>query len=94
MVWSVSCGVLLCCASGVSADTQHEPSFMHGAGQVVGGILLELPKTVVHATMTEPPIVGTLVGLLGGTARALQVTVGGFVEMASAFDPWGNKKRP
>ena len=93
MVWGVSCGFLLCGVPSARAETPHEPSFMHGVGQVVAGVVLELPKTVLEATMTEPPVVGTLVGLLAGTARALQVTVGGLVEMASTFDPWGRKKR-
>ena len=92
-VWGVSCGLLLLGAPPVRAETPREPSFMHGVGQVVAGVVFELPKTVLEATMTEPPVVGTVVGLLAGTARALQVTVGGLVEMASTFDPWGRKKR-
>ena len=65
---------------------------MHGAGQVVGGLLFELPKTVLEATMNEPPVIGTMVGLLAGTARALQKTVGGIVEMAAGFDPWSSRR--
>ena len=72
---------------------QSEPSFMHGLGQVVGGVLLELPKTVVQATLDGPPVVGTAVGLLAGASRALQTTVGGLVEIVSGFDPWGTKRK-
>lgn len=74
-----------------AAAAQEEPSFLHGAGQVVGGILFELPNTVLEATLNGPPVVGTAVGLLGGTARALQKIVGGLVEMAAGFNPWGTR---
>ncbi|MBI3458364.1 MAG: hypothetical protein HY002_21545 [Candidatus Rokubacteria bacterium] len=66
---------------------------MHGAGQVVAGLLFELPKTVLDATLTSPPVVGTVVGVLAGTARALQKTVGGLAEMAAGFNPWGITRR-
>ena len=80
-------------APSVAAETQSaEPNFMHGVGQVVGGVLIELPKTVIDATMTGPPIVGTIVGLFAGTARALQVTAAGVVEVSQGFNPWGTKK--
>ena len=71
------------------AKTQSDPSFLHGVGQVIGGILFELPKTVLDATLTGPPVAGTAVGLLAGTARALQTTVAGLLEMAAGFNPWG-----
>jgi hypothetical protein len=74
-----------------AAAAQDEPSFLHGAGQVVAGLLFELPKTVLDATLNGPPVVGTAVGLLGGVARALQTTVGGVVEMAAGFHPWGTR---
>ena len=77
----------------VAAETQRaDPSLMHGLGQVVGGVLFELPKTVLDATLTGPPIAGTIVGLFAGTARALQVTVAGLVEVSQGFDPLGSKK--
>ena len=70
-----------------------DPNLMHGVGQVVNGVVFELPKTVIDATMTGPPIVGTVVGLLAGTAKALQVTVAGLIEVARGFDPLGSKRR-
>ena len=76
-----------------AAEQQPEPSVLHGLGQVVWGVTMELPKTVLDATLSEPPVVGTVVGLLAGVSRALQKTVGGVVEMAVAFDPWGTKRR-
>ena len=51
-----------------------------------------MPKTVLEATLDGPPVVGTVVGVLAGTARALQTVVGGFVEMANGCDLWGTKK--
>ncbi len=74
------------------AATQRDPSFLHGVGQVIAGLVFELPKTVLDATLSEPPVVGTLVGLLAGTANAVRTTVGGLVEMSQGFDPWGTKK--
>ncbi|MBI2093273.1 MAG: hypothetical protein HYT88_00915 [Candidatus Omnitrophica bacterium] len=84
---------MLVFASPVAAETRKEPSFMHGLGQVLGGIVFELPKTVLDATLSGPPVVGTAVGLLAGASRAVQTTVGGVVEMAEAFDPFGTKRR-
>jgi hypothetical protein len=88
MLWSVT----LITAPALAADSKSEPSVLHGAGRVVGGLLFELPRTVIEATLSSPPVVGTLVGLLAGTARALQQVVGGFVEISAGFDPWGTKR--
>ena len=90
----VVAGVLLILvALPASADTPSEPSVMHGLGQVVGGLIFELPKTVLQATFENPPVLGTVVGLLAGTARALQITFAGLMEIGAGFDPWGTKKR-
>ena len=86
--------VLLVPAASGAAEAKPEPSFMHGVGQVVGGLIFELPKTTLEATLDGPPVVGTAVGLLAGTARALQKVAGGLVGMAASFDPWGAKRRP
>jgi len=75
------------------AAEKPEPSFLHGVGQVLDGLVFELPKTVFEATLEGPPVVGTAIGLLAGAARAAQKTVGGVVEMAAGFDPWGAKRR-
>ena len=71
---------------------ERRPSFLHGVGQVVGGLLLEFPKTVVEATVTGPPIVGTAVGMLAGLSKAGQLTIRGVREMILGFDPWGIKR--
>ncbi len=84
--------IVLFAASSVQASNQ-DPSVGHGFGKVIGGLLFELPRTVIDATLTAPPVVGTMIGLLAGTARALQTTAAGVVEMAAGFDPWGTKKR-
>ena len=91
-VWPFTLSLLLLAAQPAPAKRNAEPSVMHGAGQVVGGLLFELPRTLLDATLTGPPVVGTAVGLLAGTARALQVTVSGLLEMSAGFDPWGAKK--
>lgn len=80
------CAALLCGLPSIAmADTK--PNMRHGLGQVVGGLVLELPKTVIDATFSNPPVVGTAIGLLAGTIGALQKTIGGLVEMAQAFKP-------
>ena len=86
-------GILLCAHPLAIAAEEPEPSFLHGVAQVFGGLLFELPKTVLEATLEGPPVVGTAIGLLAGAARAAQKTVGGVVEMSAGFDPWGTKKR-
>ena len=88
-----SLGIILLLLQSPAMASEEAPSFLHGAGQVMGGLLFELPKTVFTETLDGPPVVGTAVGLLAGTARALQVTAAGFVEMARGFDPWGAKRR-
>ena len=92
LVGALFCAALL--APEALAEQKSEPNFLHGVGQVVGGVLFELPKTVIDATMTSPPVIGTIVGLFAGTARALQTTVAGLVEISQGFDPWGTKKAP
>ena len=66
---------------------------MHGVARVVGGLIYELPRTVLEATVEGPPVAGTAVGLLAGTMRALQTIVSGLGEMAAAFQPWGQTRR-
>ena len=83
---------MLMAVPGETATTQSKPSVLHGIGRAVGGILFELPRTVLEATFAGPPIAGTAVGLLAGVARASQAIVGGVVEIAGAFDPWGTKR--
>ena len=79
--------------SARAAETQsYERRFIRGAGRVVEGVCLELPKTVIRETLRNPPVVGALVGLLAGTARALQTTVAGLVDMAAGLKPIGSEK--
>ena len=74
------------------AQGQSEPSFLHGVGRVLGGVVFEIPKTVLDATMSGPPVVGTMIGLLAAPAKAVQAIFGGLQEMAVAFDPWEIKR--
>jgi len=86
-------GFILCVAPTVVAEQQAEPSVLHGAGQVVKGVVVELPKGILEGTVDGPVVVGTMVGLLGGTVRALQVTAAGLVEMAQGFHPFEERRR-
>ena len=81
---------LMACAPVVQAEDQ--PTMRGGFGKMIYGLTLELPLTVAEATMTNPPVVGTAVGVLAGVTRAIQTTVKGMVEMGQAFDPWGTKE--
>ncbi len=75
------------------AAEQSDPSFLHGVGQVIDGLVLEFPKTVLDGTLEGPPVVGTVFGALAGVVRAGQKTVGGILEMSAGFDPWGTKRK-
>lgn len=77
----------------VAAEQRTEPSVIHGAGQVVKGVVVELPKGVLEGTVDGPVVVGTMVGLFGGAVRALQVTAAGLVEMAQGFHPFEERRR-
>ena len=72
--------------------TDAEPSVRHGLGRVVAGSIFEWPKTILEATFDGPPVVGTMIGVLAGAARATQEIVGGVLEMGAGFDPWGTKR--
>ena len=73
-----------------SEDIKPKQSVLGGAGKVVGGVLFDLPKTVIEATSIAPPLI--IVGMVAGPIRAAQVTWHGFKEMSDAFDPWGIKQ--
>ena len=80
-------------AVAAASEPEHEPSLLHGVGQVMSGVVFQFPKTVLEATLDGPPVVGTFVGVLAGVARAAQVTVAGMVEMGQGFNPWGSSIR-
>ena len=84
-------GMVLFLAPCAATASESEPNFLHGVGKVIGGVLFELPKMVLEATVDGPPVVGTAVGILAGTAHALQTIVAGLAEMAAGFNPWGSK---
>ena len=83
------CVGILTCVPTVAAEDQ--PTMRGGFGKMIYGLTLELPLTIAEATMTNPPVVGTAVGVLAGVTRAIQTTVKGMVEIGQAFDPWGTK---
>lgn len=76
-----------------AADEQPDPSFLHGLGKVIDGVVLEFPKTVLEGTLAGPPVVGTVLAALGGLASAGQKTISGLMEMSAGFDPWGTKRK-
>jgi len=74
-------------------EQQSDPSFLHGLGKVIDGVVLEFPKTVLEGTLAGPPVVGTVLAALGGIASAGQKTFSGLMEMSAGFDPWGIKRK-
>lgn len=86
------CAALLCGAP-VARASDERPSVGHGLGRVMAGVILEWPATIVDATLTNPPVVGTMVGIFAGVVNAAQKTAGGMREVSAGFDPWGIKRR-
>ena len=82
--------VLLAGSGSAEAAQSYDRRFLAGVGQVIKGVVFELPATLVDATLSNPPVIGTVVGLFAGTAKALQTTVGGLVEMSAGFKPFGS----
>ena len=82
------CAGLTLGTPAVEAAAGDDPSFVHGVGQVIKGVFLVLPGTVIDATLTEPPVLGTMVGVLAGVSRAIQTTCAGLAEMSAGFNPW------
>jgi hypothetical protein len=82
----ISLACLMMSSLVLAAAADREPSVRHGAGEVVGGLLFELPKTVFEATVSGPPVAGTVVGILAGVIRALQKTASGLAELSVALD--------
>lgn len=76
-----------------AAEAPRDPSFLHGAGAVVHGLIFEFPMTVIDGTLNGPPVAGTVVGAIAGVPKALQQVAAGIAEMAQGFDPWGAKSR-
>ena len=71
---------------------QREPRFIHGFGEVLAGIFWEPPKTVLDATLTGPPVVGTAVGIVGGLSRGIHRVVRGLREIDQAIRPHRGKR--
>lgn len=89
------CAALTICLCGarIATASDAEPSVGHGLGRIVAGALFEWPKTIVDATLTNPPVVGTMVGIFAGLVRAVEMTTAGVREVSAGFDPWGIKRR-
>jgi len=93
--WAVLAMLMLVGAGAARAASDQppsEPNFLHGLGQASIGAALELPKTIVDATLSGPPVAGTLVGVIAAPIKAAQVMYRGLQEMALGFDPWGAKE--
>lgn len=94
-LWALAVGgmLFLRCPAVFAQNQKADPSFMHGLGKAVAGATITLPKAVLDGILTGPPVVGAMIGLLGGAARAAQMVAEGVLEMSAGFDPFGVKKR-
>lgn len=92
---SVAVIALVALLSGAQAAraSDERPSVGHGLGRIAAGLILEWPATVVDATLTNPPVVGTMMGIFAGVVNAARKTAGGVREVSAGFDPWGAKRR-
>ncbi len=86
----VTAALIVSHAPAASAARAQHPNFLHGVAVTLRGLVMELPVTVLEATLSHPPVVGTIVGLLGGVVRAVRTTASGLEEMFRGFDPWGS----
>ena len=78
-VWGFALVVLV--QPSVAWAEGRRASLLHGMTEVVRGVLWVPPKTVVEATVNEPPVVGTGVGILGAIPQGLQTIFRGLREI-------------
>ncbi len=88
-------GVLgwLLLGAAVLAPPAYAGNLTNGLIDVVTGPL-ELPKQMLVGTMTGPPILGTLAGVVAGAFSAVGTTLRGVVELASGTVGVGSALAP
>ena len=66
---------------------------MRGIGSVIAGVF-EIPRATLAGTMNGPPLIGTLVGALGGTLNAISLLTSGLFDLAGSAVTLGVKAAP
>lgn len=83
---AVVCGALLAVSLvREAAGAESDAHLARGVWQVISGVALEPPLTVIETTLSGAPVVGTCVGVLAGAARGLQHAVAGGIEVVRAL---------
>ena len=70
-----------------------EAGIIRAIQYLVAGVF-EIPRSALVGTVNGPPILGTAVGVLGGTARTLGYALGGTLELAGTVIPLAKKAAP
>ena len=89
----VALALVLLVPASVASAQEREPTFLHGFGELVRGVLWVPPKTVLGATLEGPPIAGTVVGVVAGLSRGIMTVLQGLYEMAQAVKSKPRKRR-
>ena len=84
----MTCGIVFTLMAGPPVQVVHADSndLIGGIGDIVGGVFA-LPLGVLQGTMTGPPIIGTLGGILSGTFQALGMTTRGVFKVVGSAVP-------
>lgn len=70
-----------------------QANLVRGIVSILGGVL-EVPRAVLIGTVTGPPVIGTAVGAVSGTIRAIGMIVGGTLETVFSLIPLAKKYGP
>ena len=81
-------GVLfsLIAAGGLATAPQAEADIVRGIQKIIGGVL-SIPMSTLAGTFNGPPIIGTLVGALGGTVNGVGMLLSGVMDLAASAVP-------
>jgi hypothetical protein len=71
-----------CCVFPADAHA----SFLGGVSQVAAG-LVQLPLNIIAGTLSGPPLIGTVNGVLTGAVNTVALVGGGTVEVVGAVIP-------
>ena len=72
---------------------QADNNLLGGIADIVGGAL-SLPVSILHGTMSGPPILGTLGGAVGGALNTITLTTRGVFRLLGVAIPLAAKIAP
>ena len=75
------CGaVAIACLCGIGVPTA-EANLIRGISRIVMGVL-QIPVSVLTGTVSGPPLIGTVFGLVNGTFQGVGLVANGALELA------------